>query len=103
MPEPVEPEDLGNPEDVGKRVSKAKLAQRELDEGLRSLMRSPISRKWMWAHLTSLGAYASPFGPDPHMTYFRGGRQNVGLELIAEINRVCPELYPLMVKEQEDG
>lgn len=98
-----EPEDLGNPADVEKRKTKGKLRQRELDEGLRGLMRSPVGRKWMWGFLGSLGAYRSPFSADPYMSYFAGGRANVGLELIAEINRVCPELYPLMVKEQEDG
>lgn len=98
-----EEEDLGNPEHVQARNRKTKLSRREAAEDLKSVLASPSGRRWMWNHISGLGPFQTPFGPSPHLSYFAGGRQNVGLELIAEISRVSPDLFALMQKENADG
>lgn len=95
--------DLGNPNHVAKANKEHKLLQREIDDGLKWIMATPQGRRWMWHHLSSLGPFQSPFGVDPHMTYFAGGRQNVGLQLIAEIHRVSPAQYTVMSQENTSG
>lgn len=102
MPE-VEEEDLGNPEHVQARNRKLKLSKREAAEDLKAILASPSGRRWLWSLIARLGPFRTPFGPDPHLSYFAGGRQNVGLELIAEITSVSPDLYALMQKENADG
>lgn len=103
MADEEEPQDLGNPEHVAKARTNAKLRQREIDDGLKFIMSTPQGRKWMWSHLAGCGPFQSPFGVDPYMSYFAGGKQNVGLQLIAEIHRVCPAQYAIMAKENSDG
>ena len=98
-----EPEDLGNPEHVQERNREVRLAGQKEGADLRTLLGSTQGRRWMWKFIGSLGPFRTPFGDSPHMSYFAGGRQNVALELIAEINRVAPDLYSLMQKENPDG
>lgn len=97
------PLDLGNPEHVAKARTSAKQRQRELDEALKFIMASSLGRAWMWEHISACGPFQTPFGPDPHLSYFAGGRQNVGLELIAQIHRVCPSQYAVMQQENSNA
>lgn len=103
MPDPEEPLDLGNPEHVQDRNRKVKLERREEYEDLRFILGSAPGRRWMWKHLSALGPFRTPFGTDPYLSYFEGGRQNVALTLIAEISAAAPDLYNLMQKENQDG
>lgn len=106
MPEPSdvdrEPQDLGNPEHVQARNREVKLAKREAHEDIKWILAHPQGRRWLWKHLSNLGPFRTPFGTDSHLSYFAGGRQNVALELIAEINAASPDLYALMQKENPD-
>ena len=103
MPEPEEPEDLGNPEHVQARNREVKLARVEATADLKLILGTSSGRRWMWNHISSLGPFRTPFGADPYLSYFAGGRQNVALALIAEINAASPDLYSLMQKENQDG
>jgi hypothetical protein len=100
---PEEPEDLGNPEHVQERNREVKLRRREEFEDLKVVLSTGPGRRWMWNFISGLGPFRTPFGVDPHMSYFNGGRQNVALALIAEINAASPQTYALMQKENADG
>lgn len=94
--------DASDIEQVKVRKSKAKLAQGVQDEMLRALMDLPQGRKFMWWLLEQCNTFGSAFGPDTHLSYLAGGRQEVGKLLFAEIMRVCPDRYLAMVKEKEN-
>lgn len=98
-----EPIDLGNPEHVQARNREVRLDRVERTEDLKFILENPSGRRWLWNHISSLGPFRTPFGPDTHLSYFAGGRQNVALELIVEIIAVAPHLYSLMQKENQDG
>lgn len=103
LEEEKEPEDLGNPEHVQERNREVKIKRREEFEDLKVVLSTGPGRRWLWNHISALGPFRTPFGLDPHMSYFNGGRQNVALELIAEITQASPNLYALMQKENQDG
>lgn len=58
----------------------------------------------MWRMLGLTGLYDNPFRPgDPQgTTEFNCGRQNIGQVLNGEIHLICPEQYPVMVKEYQE-
>lgn len=62
-------------------------------------MQMQLGRNWIWRQLALCGVFRSPFGNNPHMSYFAGGEQNVGLRILAELVRVCPDLYTQMMME----
>jgi len=55
-------------------------------------------RAVLWRLLESTGLYRSSYTGDEG-TYFNEGRRNVGLELLALINSVAPDKYPLIMAE----
>lgn len=88
-----------------KQVDKARKAAKTKDEvreeGLRQLLASAPGRAWMWGHLEDCGPYRTPFSTDPIQMAKNCGESNVGLKLIADIHRIAPESYLVMMKENQ--
>jgi hypothetical protein len=71
---------------------------------LKRLMRSPWGRRFMWRLLTVSGPFRLSFDPKSAMQMaFNEGNRNLGNQLFSEVMDLCPELYPVMVKEHQDG
>ena len=82
---------------------KARDKQNLIDEGLRQIMQTPQGRAWMWSQLEFCGPFRSPFAQSADVTAFQCGQQNVGLLLLGNIMRLCPDEYLTMAKENSDG
>lgn len=92
--------DPADQKQVQDRTRKVKDRQRELDATIKALMSHQPGREWVWDHLSACGLYRmSAHAGDAHMTYFHEGERNVGLRLLAQLQRACPELYATMTKE----
>jgi hypothetical protein len=92
--------DPGDQKQVQDRARRAKERQRDADAAIKTLMSSEAGRIWIWDHLSDCGLYRmSARSGDAHMTYFNEGERNVGLRLLAQLQRACPDLYALMTKE----
>jgi hypothetical protein len=77
---------------------------RALDDGvLLALMTTPNGRAWMWRFLSRLHAFHTPYTGDNNATNFQCGEHNVGLELINDLLRACPDQYIFMMREANDG
>lgn len=62
------------------------------EEDLKWLMSSPRGRRVMRRILEATNYQASSFVPgDPHLTAYYEGRRSVGLHLVLDIQRLCPE------------
>lgn len=85
------------------KETQAQLKRVQSDEDLRALMSFPWGRRKVWEWLSICGVSRTPFREGPRETDFLLGMQNFGFILQAEINRVCPELYLLMLKEHKRG
>ena len=78
--------------------------ERALDDGvLLNLMQTQNGRAWMWRHLGRCHAFHTPFTAENSVTNFRCGEQNIGLELIADLLRACPDQFIFMMREANDG
>lgn len=95
-------EDAGNAQQVKKRRNKARTDALLRESGLKALMGTPEGRMWMWWLLGMCGVYHLSFVPgSAEQTAFNEGARNIGLRLLAEIHRLCPELYSRMQRENK--
>lgn len=75
-----------------------------LDFALRDIMSTPSGRAWVWSVLEQASMFGNAFDPDSAVqTAFNLGEQNVGKKLLAQIVKVCPELYAKATTEAGDG
>lgn len=81
------------------RELKSRLQQKRLDDDFLWLMESSRGRRIVWSQMVRAKMFQTTF--DTHggrMSLNEGMRQH-GLYLLGEINRLCPDSYPLMVRE----
>lgn len=79
--------------------------KRETEEAdIRWLMSCKQGRRIVWRLLESAGVYRLSYvQSDALTTAFNEGKRNGGLKLMAQVHALCPELYPVMVKEAHDA
>lgn len=70
------------------------------DEDVKWLMSSPRGRRVMFLLLSATHQEAPTFSPDPYVAAFQEGKRFVGLTLLANIRRLCPEHELTMRMEQ---
>lgn len=76
---------------------------RDQDDGfLLWLMTNPAGRSWMWRFLGRCHSFSTPFTGDNNATNFQCGEQNIGLELISDLTRACPDQFIFMMREAHD-
>ncbi|MDP2270926.1 MAG: hypothetical protein Q8K32_09365 [Archangium sp.] len=76
----------------------------QLDADLRSVLSTPAGRRFVWRWLTQAGLQSSSFvSGDQSGTAFNEGRRSIALALLAEAQRVAPELYTTALREQLDA
>ncbi len=79
-------------------------ADRALDDGvLLALMTTQQGRAWMWRMIGRCHAFRTPYTGENNATNFQLGEQNIGLELIADLLRACPDQFIFMMREANDG
>ena len=66
------------------------------------LMSSPRGRRIMWRLLELSGPFRLSFDTNAMKMAFNEGNRNLGNQLFHEVMTLCPELYPVMVKEQRN-
>jgi hypothetical protein len=77
----------------------ARLA-RETEEGdIKWLMSSKRGRRIMWRLLDRAGVFRLSFNTNAMAMAFAEGNRNEGLRLLSQVHALCPEIYPVMVKE----
>lgn len=78
---------------------KARLA-RETEEGdIKWFMSSKRGRRIVWRLLDRAGVFRLSFNTNAMAMAFAEGNRNEGLRLLSQVHALCPELYPVMVKE----
>lgn len=91
-----------------KQVTDAKRREKSLEEreigDFRTIVATRAGRRFIWRYLGRCGVFESSFIPEQKeaATFFREGERNIGLQLLAEINRAQPEAYALMLKEAKE-
>lgn len=85
------------------RQTARKLDQDSEESDLKWLLSSRRGRRIVWRLLDQAGVFRSSFSQNAMQMAFNEGNRNYGQRTLAQIHTHCPELYPLMVKEQSDG
>lgn len=77
-----------------------RLARDSEEADLKWLMGSKRGRRIVWRLLDRAGVFRLSFNTNAMTMAFAEGNRNEGLRILAQIHALCPELYPVMVKEQ---
>lgn len=77
-----------------------KLAKDTEEADLKWLMGSKRGRRIVWRLLTQSGVFRLSFNTNSMTMAFNEGNRSFGNHTLALIHTLCPELYPVMVKEQ---
>lgn len=91
--------DAGNQRHVERRRKAANGERQQADEALRWLMADARGRRFVWAVLARAGLFRSSMAGTPELTAFNEGRRDIGLALLSDLMRVCPEGYARMQAE----
>jgi hypothetical protein len=91
--------DAGDRRQVERREKTAKTARAQRGEDLRWLMGDLRGRRFLWELLGRAGIFRGSMGPSAEVTAFNEGRRDLGLVVLADLMRVCPELYARMQAE----
>ena len=94
--------DASNPRHVKKRRDESKRTDNKRDAFLSAMMEQPEGRSWMWWLMEQTNMYHASFSPNAMVMAHKEGARNVGLAVLAEVMRVAPAEYLLMMKERQD-
>ena len=81
------------------KATREGIARRQADEDLVWLMNDQRGRRFLWRQMSQSHVFIPVFNPDAMVMAWNEGRRNEGLQLLTQINRLCPELYPVMAAE----
>ena len=83
--------------------TRAKLSRDTEESDFKWLMGNRRGRRILWRQLDRAGVFRISFNPNAMQMAFAEGNRNEGLRTLAAIHAQCPELYPVMVKENTKG
>lgn len=76
-----------------------KLSKDTEESDFKWLMGSKRGRRIVWRLLEKAGVFRSVFNTSAMAMSFAEGNRNYGLHTMGLIHSLCPELFPVMVKE----
>ena len=85
--------------------AKADKAARDLvdrnndDADFKWLMGSKRGRRIIWRQLDRAGVFRLSFNTNAMQMAFAEGNRNEGLRTLSQIHTLCPELYPVLIKD----
>lgn len=82
-----------------RREESLRLRERQHDNDMKWLMSSAIGRRVVWRLLERARVFGSTFDQHAGVMSFNEGSRSQGLQLLAEINRLCPHQYSVMAQE----
>ena len=92
--------DTSDREQVNAQRRRAGRRRRRHLEVVQSLMGAEAGRAWLYEKLERCHIFQTSFVQgDPHATSFRLGENNIGLQLLADIQDAAPDDYVTMIKE----
>lgn len=68
---------------------------------IREVLNTVRGRRFFWRYLEICGIYKTS-NADQHQIFFNEGMRNVGLQLLADLNEAAPEVYTVMLRENQE-
>lgn len=94
----TEPFDAGDAMQVGERREKLKIKERGDGDQFKALMEQKAFRAFVWRLLAEAQVF-QPIMTGNSYTFMNEGKRQMGLWVLEQINRICPDLYVVMAKE----
>lgn len=94
-----QPYDTSDTEQVVRAKKRSARTRADRLEFVRAAMSHEQGRAWFYDLLNKCKVINTPFTDDPYRTAFKCGEQNIGLQVLSDIQDAAPELYIVMVKE----
>jgi hypothetical protein len=85
--------------EMANKATSARLARDTEESDLKWLMGNKRGRRSVWRLLDQSGVFRLSFNTNAMQMAFAEGNRNFGNRTLAMIHTHCPELYPVMVKE----
>ena len=79
-----------------------RLEQHGEESDVKWLMSNKRGRRIIWRLLNQSGVFRLSFNTDSMLMAFAEGNRNFGNRILSLVHSQCPELYPVMVKEQNN-
>jgi hypothetical protein len=79
-----------------------KIALENEQADIKWLMGNKRGRRVVWRLLNQSGVFRLSFNTNAMQMAFAEGNRNFGNRTLSMIHLLCPELYPVMVKEQQN-
>jgi hypothetical protein len=95
--------DASDARQVQARRKRQRLLDRRADAAFAQFMASADGRLWLWRKLGTCGVFHSTWDPHAGRMSFNEGRRDIGLQLLADVTRICPDQYAQMQKENADN
>lgn len=97
-----DPTDLHQQElDAEAKAEREEFLRKQTAEDLKWLVAHKQGRRIVWSLLSSAGVTRTPFNNSGSVTAFNCGRQQIGLELLAQVMEHVPDAYVVMLKEHK--
>ena len=71
------------------------------ESDMKYLMRNKQGRRIVWRLLERAGVFRSVFNTNAMAMSFAEGRRDYGLHTLALVHGACPEMFPVMLKENQ--
>lgn len=93
-----------DPEQVKKAREQAGFDKAMELDVIKNVMASAPGRRWIYSWLARCHIYSTPFRPsEQDTTSFNCGEQNIGQQLIADVQAAAPDLYLTMISEAKSA
>jgi len=90
--------DIGDAQQVGERKEKLRRQESSEAEAFKLLMEQRGFRAFVWRLLGEAQVF-QPIMTGNSYTFMNEGKRQMGLWVLEQINRLCPDLYVTMTKE----
>jgi hypothetical protein len=98
-----DPFDLHEQEARAQEKKERELLEQQGEESdVKWLMSNKRGRRIVWRLLNQSGVFRLSFNTDSMLMAFAEGNRNFGNRILTLVHSQCPELYPVMVKEQNN-
>jgi len=98
-----DPFDLHGQEAAAAEKKERELLEQQSEESdVKWLMSNKRGRRIVWRLLNQSGVFRLSFNTDSMLMAFAEGNRNFGNRILSLVHSQCPELYPVMVKEQNN-
>ena len=82
-----------NRKTIRRKEKEARLAARQRQEVITSVMSTAAGRQWLWDILSDCHCFHTTFNGDALASTFAEGQRAVGLRLLADLMTACPDQY----------